>query len=225
MSTASAPLPRAPWLSSRNIVFTVVALMMLYVLYHNERFLIDAADPEWKHIATFKWWLLPHGLAAACALLLGPMQFWDSLRQRYTKLHRVVGRVYVFGALIGAPLGAYVQYFEQRHMGGTGSFSVAAGVDAALWMTTTAIGLFFAVRRQITQHRQWMTRSYAVAIVFLEVRVILGVTGWERLGPHAVETVVWVCVAFAMLFGDIAVQWQELWRSRPKVAKVRAVAA
>jgi uncharacterized membrane protein len=225
MSTASAPLPRAPWLSSKTLVFTFIVMMFAYVLWHNERFLIDAADPEWKHIAGFRWWLLPHGLAAACALLLGPMQFFDRLRQRYAKLHRVVGRIYVAGALIGAPLGAYIQYFQERHMGSQRSFSVAAAVDAALWMTTTAIGLFFAVRRQIPQHRQWMTRSYAVAIVFLEVRVILGVTGWERLGPRVVETVVWFCVAFAVLFGDIAVQWQEMWRSRPKVAKARAIAA
>ncbi len=225
MSTASAPLPRASWLSSKNLVFAFIALMMVYVLYHNERFLIDASDPEWTHIRTFRWWLLPHGLAAACALLLGPMQFSDKLRQRYTKLHRVVGRFYVAGALIGAPLGAYIQYFQERHMGAARSFSVAGAVDAALWMTTTAIGLAFAMRGRIQQHRQWMTRSYAVAIVFLEVRVILGVTGWERLGERVTETVVWVCVAFALLFGDVVLQWQELWRSRPQPVRARAMAA
>jgi uncharacterized membrane protein len=153
------------------------------------------------------------------------MQFWDSLRQRHAKLHRVVGRIYVFGALVAAPLGAYIQYFQEGHMGGRRSFTIAGSVDAALWMTTTAIGLLFAMRRKIPQHRQWMTRSYAVAIVFLEVRVILGVTGWERLGDHVVETVVWVCLAFSLLLADIALQWQEMWHSRPQAAKARAAAA
>jgi hypothetical protein len=41
--------------------------------------------------------------------------------------------------------------------------------------------------------------STAVAIVFLEVRVVLGVTGWERLGESVTETVVWMCVAFSLL--------------------------
>jgi len=44
-------------------------------------------------------------------------------------------------------------------------------------MTTTGIALFFILRGNVNLHRQWMTRSFAVAIVFLEVRVILGVTG------------------------------------------------
>jgi hypothetical protein len=70
-----------------------------------------------------------------------------------------------------------------------------------------------------------MTRSFAVAIVFLEVRVILGTTGWERLGIAATETVVWTCLAFSVLAGDIAIQVQELWRKRPDPVRARAVSA
>jgi hypothetical protein len=55
-----------------------------------------------------------------------------------------------------------------------------------------------------------MTRSYAVALVFFEVRLILGVTGWETLGPAVTETVIWVCLAFSLLIADIANQWQDL---------------
>jgi hypothetical protein len=82
---------------------------MAYVLYHNERFLLDSMHPVWQHYEPFKWWLLPHGLAGACALLLAPMQFSDRLRGRFTKLHRVIGRIYVTSALVLAPLGAYIQ--------------------------------------------------------------------------------------------------------------------
>jgi len=49
-------------------------------------------------------------------------------------------------------------------------------------MITTGIALGFILRGKVLQHRQWMTRSFAVAIVFLEVRVVLGVTGLEKLG-------------------------------------------
>ncbi len=66
--------------------------MVAYVLRHNEHFLIDAKDPEWPHIQPFRWWLLPHGLMGACALLLGSMQFSERLRRRFTKFHRIVGR-------------------------------------------------------------------------------------------------------------------------------------
>jgi uncharacterized membrane protein len=223
-STASTPLQRISRSRSKYVLFAFVGLMIAYVLRHNEHFLIDPSDPVWQHYQPFKWWLLPHGLAGACALLLGPMQFSDRLRQRFTKLHRVVGRFYIAGVFIAAPLGFYIQYFQERS-GGARSFSVAAGVDALLWMTTTGIAFAFILKGKVQQHRQWMTRSLAVAFVFLEVRVILGVTGWENLGVNATETVVWACLAFSLLFADIALQWQELRRTRPVAAKARAVAA
>jgi hypothetical protein len=109
------------WFRPKYVVFANIFWMMVYVLDHTERFVIHSSDPIWDHYQSFKWWLLPHAVAGACALFLGPMQFSDWLRHRYAK------------------------------------------------MSTTVIGLAFALSGKIQQHRQWMTRSYAVAIVFLEV--------------------------------------------------------
>jgi uncharacterized membrane protein len=213
MSTASVSVPSASRVRLKYLLFTFVGLMVAYVLWHNESFLINRADPVWQHYKPFRWWLLPHGLAGACAILLGPLQFSDRLRARFTKFHRVVGRIYIAGALIVAPLGAYIQFFEER-LGGPRSFSIAALVDAILLMLTTAIAFAFILNGKVQQHRQWMTRSFAVALVFLEVRVVAGVTGWERI-PGAIETIVWSCLAFSLLSADIVLQVQELRRSRP----------
>jgi uncharacterized membrane protein len=221
MSTVSQPLRRTSLLRPKYLLFGFIGLMLAYVLVHNERFLIDSNHPQWTHIHSFRWYLLPHGIMAACALFLGPLQFSDRLRQRFAKFHRVVGRFYVVGVFIGAPLGFYIQYYEER-MGGARSFSFAAFTDAAIWMLTTAIALYFILKGKVQLHRQWMTRSFAVAIVFLEVRVVLGITGWERLGPSVVETVVWMCVAFSLLFADFVLQWQDLSRSRPVPVKAPA---
>jgi uncharacterized membrane protein len=218
MATASAVAVRGSLLRPKYLIFAFVGLMVAYVLNHNETFLIHANDPVWQHYQPFKWWLLPHGIAGACALLLGPMQFSDRLRKKYAKLHRVVGRFYIAGVFVAGPLGFYIQFFQERS-GATRSFSIAGAVDAALWMTTTAIALLFILRGNVNLHRQWMTRSFAVAIVFLEVRVIGGVTGWDQLGPGAIETIVWVCLAFAVLAADIVLQWQDLHRSRAALPK------
>ncbi len=218
-----APLPQAKRLALPRyhwFIWGTVACMVLYVLNHNERFLIDRAHPYWQHIESFKWWLLPHGLAGACAILLGPMQFSDRLRQRFTKLHRVVGRVYVFGAFVAAPIGVYIQYLDE-HLGGTRSFTIATAVDATLLVGTTAIAFYFAWKRKIQLHRQWMTRSYAVAIIFLEVRVISGLGGWDD-NLKLTETIVWACVASSLFLADIVLQWQELRRTRPIAAAAKA---
>jgi len=123
---------------------------------------------------------------------------------------------------LAAPLGIYIQYFQER-MGVPRSFSIAAGVDALLWVITTGTAMVFILKGRVQEHRQWMTRSFAVALVFLEVRVIGGVTGWENLGAHANETIVWACLAFSILSADLALQWQQLGRSRPALQRHTAV--
>jgi uncharacterized membrane protein len=217
MATTSTSLPRVWPLRPKYLLFAFIGLMVAYVLRHNEHFLIDAKDPIWQYYEPFKWKLLPHGLAGACALLLGPMQFSDRLRQRFARFHRVVGRFYVAGVFIAAPLGFYIQHFQER-MGTTRSFSIAALVDATLWMLTTGIAFAFILKGKVQQHRQWMTRSFGVALVFLEVRVIMGVSGW---GPAVLETVVWVCLAFSVLLADVALQLQEFYRARAIPARAQ----
>lgn len=214
-SSASAPWRRILSPRPKYLLFAFIALMYAYVLWHNESFLINAKDPEWTHIQSFRWWLLPHGLLAACALFLGPLQFSDRLRRRFAKAHRVMGRFYVAGVFLGAPLGIYIQYFQER-MGGPRSFTIAAAADAVLWIFATVMAMTFILRGKVQQHRQWMTRSFACALIFLEVRAIMGVF---PVTLHFPEVVVWCCVAAAYPIADFALQMQELYRTRSAPAK------
>ena len=221
MATMPIALKRSSWFRAKYMLFAAIGLMLAYVIPHDEGFLVHPKDPLWQHYEPFKWWLLPHGLAGACALLLAPMQFSDHLRQRFTRLHRVVGRIYVAGVFLAAPLGIFIQYFEER-MGGARSFTIAAVVDAALWMVTTSVAMIFILKGKVQEHQQWMTRSFAVALVFLEGRVIGGVTGWENLGDRASETIVWVCLAASILAADLVLHWQKLGRPRPVLHPLKA---
>ena len=222
MNTSYNLLPRASWLRPKYLLFGFIGLMLAYVIPHDESFLLHPTDPLWQHYEPFKWWLLPHGIAGACALLLGPMQFSDRLRDRFRQLHRVVGRIYVAGVFVAAPLGFYIQYFQER-MGDPRSFSIAGAVEAALWMITTGIAMVFILKGKVQGHRQWMTRSFAVALVFLEVRVIGGVIGLENFDTQANETIVWACLAFSILSADLVLQWKELGRQRSVSYQRRSV--
>lgn len=207
-------------LRPKYVFFAVLALIYAYVLWNNESFLLNKADPEWQHIAAFKWWLLPHGLAAAFALFLGPLQFSDRLRQRYAKAHRIMGRLYVAGVVVGAPLGIYIQHFEET-MGGSHSLTIATCFDAGIWLVCTAIAMVFILQGKVQLHRQWMTRSFACAIIFVEVRLILGIF---HLGPQYIEIAVWSCVAAAVPLADIALQIQESLRTRASAKAKRPIA-
>ena len=205
-------------INAKRVVFSIIALTSLYVMYHNERFLVDSSHPAWQHYAPFKWWLLPHGIFGAIVLLFAPLQFSERLRQRFTKAHRVMGRLYVVGALLCAPMGAYIQYYQER-MGAPRSFTVLGIVDASMLMTTTALAFLFAFKRKIALHRQWATRSYAVALVFIGARFVMGVTGWEKLGVEIVQAVIWSCLALSMVLADISIHWKELRSSLSRSVK------
>jgi uncharacterized membrane protein len=225
MSTASVSVQPVSWFKPKYLLIGLFGLMVAYVPGHNESFLVNANAPVWKHYEPFKWWLLPHGLAGACAFVLAPMQFSDRLRQRFTKLHRVSGRVYVAAVFIAGPMGIYIGALQER-LGAPRFFSMIAVAHGTLWMLTTGIAFGFILKRKIQQHRQWMTRSFAVGPgVFVGARVVLGVTGLEKMGPAAVETVVYICIAFSIVLADIVLQVQELQRARPAARTAKAIAA
>jgi uncharacterized membrane protein YozB (DUF420 family) len=128
-----------------------------------------------------------------------------------------MGRFYVAGVLVGAPLGIYIQHFEE-HMGRSRSFTLAAAADAAVWIFCTLMALTFILKRNVQLHRQWMTRSFACAIIFLEVRVVQGVF---HLDERFTEIIVWGCVVAAVPLADFILQAPELFRTRATPAKLR----
>ena len=199
----------SPVIRAKYVFFAFVGVMTVYVLAHNERFLIEPQHPLWAHYAQIKWWILTHAVAGTCAVIAAPFQFSDRLRRRYAKVHHLVGRVYIGGVFVLAPLGAYIQYLDEAPgMGGTRSFTILAITDLVLLVVPTAIAWRHAIRRNITLHRQWMVRSYAVALVFFEGRFIGGITGLEN-DPAMTEAVIWACLAMSVLLGDLVNQWNE----------------
>jgi hypothetical protein len=82
-------------------------------------------------------------------------------------------------------------------------------VDAAMLMTTTLVAYLFAIRRRITQHRQWMTRSYAVALVFFEGRLLGGLLGLDS-NVNATMAAIWACLALSMVFAELANSFHDI---------------
>ena len=200
----------------KTILFALIGVMYAYVLYNVEGFLFNKSDPEWKHIAPFQMWLLPHGLAAAFALFLGPFQFSERLRRKYVTVHKTFGYLYIAGCYIGAPLGIYIQRFEDKLGTFSHSFTIATAMDAGIWIFATTMALIMIRTKRMQQHRQWMIRSFACALIFLEVRTILV---FFRLPEPAAEMVVWGCVAAAFPIADLVLQVDELRRQKPRTAR------
>ena len=111
-------------------------------------------------------------------------------------VHKTMGYLYITGVYLGAPIGIYIQWFQERFGGiETRSFTIATVVDAAIWIfaTTTWRWIFVRQLRKIQQHRIWMTRSFACALIFLEGAGNRHPVPCSRAISR--EAVVWGCVA------------------------------
>ncbi len=218
MTLELTPAAPRPWQTPRakTILFLLIGVMYAFVLWTNESFLFNKADPEWAHIAPFQMMLLPHGLAAALALFLGPFQFSERLRRKYVTVHKTCGYLYIAGCYIGAPLGLYIQRFEEKMGTYSHSFTIATALDAGIWIFATTMALIMIRTKRMQQHRQWMIRSFACALIFLEVRAIMV---FFQLPEPAVEAVVWACVAAAFPLADLVLQVEQLMQTRARTAR------
>lgn len=219
-----------PWLPRpKYLLFGLIALMMLTVIY-KDRILLNPQDPVWEHYRTFKWWLLPHGIAAALPLFLGPFQFSDRFRRRFLRWHRLLGRVYVCGVIVSAPFGVVVEYIKYRHDIAPLRLLIASIGLGSLFVFATVRAFLLAKRRDLQAHRRWMMRSYAIPMVFLEVRCVdqfawLGkLLEWPSalLETHRISDI-WLYIAFSLLVAELVLRSEQRGKQRRVVKKAAVV--
>jgi len=103
--------------------------------------------------------LVTHIIFGSVALLAGVMQVWPWFRGRYPAVHRLIGRVYVFGGVL--PAGIAV--LGVAPLSSTGFVSqVGNTLLALLWVPVTIAGYRMARQRRFVEHREWMIRSFAL---------------------------------------------------------------
>jgi uncharacterized membrane protein len=199
-------------------MWVVFGLMTLYVLATRDRTLLNSHSFLRQRYAAIPWLMLAHGIPGALALFLGVFQFSSRLRQRYPKVHRVMGRIYVGCVVISAPVAIAVGLSLPIM-----TLLLANVIQAFGWLTTTATALYCVRTGRIQQHREWMMRSYPFAMVFVVVRVIIAIPAIARMGELGIATVVWSVIATACFLPSFVIAWQALAATR-RVARARTAA-
>ena len=205
---------------AKHVFFAAFGLMTLFVFYLYETPFLDPQSPVWQHVEPVKWLLLPHAVAGTVALLLAPFQFSARLRRRSVRLHRIMGRLYVAGAFISAPLAIPVAIIL-----GPPSLVMAATIQSGGWLLTTALALYAVRRGDIRQHQEWMIRSYPFAMVFVIARALLAVPAIRELGEVGFVSVVWSCIALACFGPSLVISWRAGFGRRAVSARRAAVPA
>jgi uncharacterized membrane protein len=189
----------------KYVFFTIVGAMTIFVAWNNERFFLDPQAPEWAHYNPIRWHLLPHGLGGSLALAFGALQFSSRFRRGYLPIHRIIGRLYLGGTLVAAPVAIWMAFINSPWF--LIPFTV---VQSATWMIFTLLAYLCIRRGNIRSHREWMMRSYAIVLIFLEGRVLMAVPALASRGMDAVVLVNWGCLAITLVAMELLLRWPEI---------------
>jgi len=193
--------------------------MLLFVLLTRDRTLLDPNSFLRQRYAAIPWLMIAHGGFGALALFLGVFQFSSRLRQRHLQVHRVMGRLYVVGVAIAAPVAIKISTILV-----VPTLLMATVIQSTGWLLTTATALYCVKTGRIQQHREWMMRSYPFAMVFVVVRVIVAIPAVARMGQLGIAETVWSVIAVACFLPSFLIAWPGVAAAKP-AAKAQAATA
>jgi len=140
----------------------------------------------------FRWVIVGHVAGGMLALATGPFQLSTRFRARYTRVHRVMGRLYVGGTSFGAVCALVLASTTARSIGG--AYVPSLHVLATVWLVSSLMALRTALTRRFVAHREWATRSYIATVAFVAQSLSFEIPFVVRLGPFSevAATVIWL---------------------------------
>ncbi len=208
VEVARQPLPPAGGANHlrKYLAVAVFGVAVLFVLWNNERFFLNPAAPEWQHYNPIRWYLIPHGLGGAAALFLGASQFSTALRRKHARVHRTFGKIYIIGVFILAPVAIVMAFINSPWF--LTPFTIVQSLTIMLF---TGAAYLCVRRRNFVAHREWMVRSYAVLLIFLEGRVLMAIPWLARGGMDSVVLVNWACLAITLVATEFFLRWRQVF--------------
>ncbi len=185
------------------ITFSAVTVVVMALTPYLTTSLSELADANAGIASTYADQPLPivltfyaHVGFGAIALLIGPLQFARGLRERFPRVHRVLGSISVVAIVLAAVAGLVISPLTRAGIVGTLGF----GILAVLWASFALLGLRAILRRDVQAHRAWMTRAFALtyAAVTLRLWIPILMMGFIASGtdPAAAFTAAYAIVPF-----------------------------
>jgi predicted membrane protein DUF2306 len=121
-------------------------------------------------------------------------------------VHRWTGRLYVVGVLVGGSAAFYLA----SHAGQGAAFGISLSALGVAWWTTTGMA-YLAIRQgHVSQHKEWVIRSYVVTFTFVTTRALADVGVLSSLGPDPFATLVWLSWSMPLLATEVILQGRKV---------------
>lgn len=188
----------------------------VFLIVFAGRFVINDALPyygfdeeDFGRFWIMKWPLIGHISGGLIALIIGPFQFWPAFRNRYLKIHRVMGLTYITAILIGTISSINLALTTGIAVHWTWALSLI--VLALAWISTTGMAFRFILLKRIQMHKEWMVRSYVVTFAFVLFRFL-------NSFPAIIEnanflergaTLIWVSWVIPLFVTEMILQWNK----------------
>ena len=193
--------------------FAVMGLSVLLVLWTDERFWLNPADPHWKHIAPVKWLLPIHGLAGLTALIAGAFQMSSRIRQQHIAFHRMLGKIYISAVCVSAPIATYIGTSTLEPV----SIRVEQIFQGGLWLLSALVAWACIRSGQMALHKAWMMRSYGFTLIFVLSRVPDAFI--SSYSDQLLSDMLWSLVVVALIAPETILTAQTLLRIRNAKAR------
>ncbi|WP_276480175.1 DUF2306 domain-containing protein [Paraflavitalea pollutisoli] len=196
------------------IVLCAASLLMLRLVISYTSFQDDVAflayKQEYLHNRVWKIAFYVHVFSAVLSLLAAFTQFSKDLLTMKPALHRWGGRIYAWNILaINVPAG----FILAIHANGGWSSRIAFMILDICWAWFTYKGVTAAIRGDITLHRAFMIRSYALTFSAITLRlwknVLVGALHYDPLLAYMIQA--WIGYVPNMLVAEYII-----YRSRKK---------
>lgn len=157
-------------------------------------------------------WVFPHVICGVIAILIGPFQFSERLRNNYLVWHRRIGYVYLITVLIGAIAGGVLSITSEVIL----TYSIGLFGLAVAWLLTSAMALFFILKRKTEQHREWMIRSYIVTFGFVFFRLGVDILEYYEIAENfdRLALMSWACWAVPLLLVEPILQYRRTFKKK-----------
>lgn len=184
----------------------LLVLAARYLIHDAIPFLTDISADKYGRFWPRRAWLVTHIVGSGLALAAGPFQLWSGLRRRSALAHRCIGRLYMIGVLIGGCAAFYLA----SHAGQGPVFAISLGSLGVAWWVTT--GMAYAAIRfgHVSQHKEWVLRSYVVTFTFVSTRTLADLGILPSLGHDPFATLVWLCWALPLLAMEVILQGRKV---------------